>query len=147
MLSVRFPPLRELETEMDRMRSQFEQLWGQPANRPAMNPAGFPALNAWETDEAFYVEAEIPGLALEDLEIYISEGQALTIKGQRHEPELDRANWHRRERAYGTFERSLPLPGLVDQEQVEATLKLGVLTVKLPKAPQFRPRKIEVKSA
>lgn len=146
MMSVRFSPLRELESEMDRMRSQFPELWGRrPAAGPALS-AGFPALNAWEDDESFYVEAEIPGLGLEDLEIYVQEGQTLSIKGQRKEPGFEGATWHRRERAYGAFERSLPLPGLVDPDQVSATLKHGVLTIKLPKSPQLRPRKIEVKT-
>ncbi len=148
MLSLRFAPLRELQDEMDRMRGRFEQLFGEsPAGHPQLDPTGFPALNAWEDEQSFYIEAELPGLALSDLEIHMANQNTLAIKGERKQPATVEARWHRRERAYGAFERSLELPGAVDTENVEASLKNGVLTIKLPKAPQIRPRKIEVKSA
>jgi HSP20 family protein len=107
----------------------------------------FPLLNAWETGDSFYVEAELPGLALEDLEIYMTDASTLMIKGQRKAPELAGGKWHRRERAFGTFERSLPLPMAINGDQVEASLKHGVLTIKLPKAAELQPRKIEVKAS
>ncbi len=146
MMTLRFSPLNELRDEMDRMRNQVEHFFGAARSRPALDPSGFPALNAWEDAENFYVEAELPGLALEDLEISLSDADALTIKGQRKEPTLETGSWHRRERAFGAFERTLTLPGAVDAENVEASLKLGVLTIKLPKAPELKPRKIEVKA-
>jgi HSP20 family protein len=128
------------------MRNHVEHFWGAArSGRPALDPAGFPALNAWEDAENFYVEAELPGLALEDLEISLADTDALSIKGERKEPACQ-GTWHRRERAFGTFERTLTLPGAVDAERVEANLKLGVLTVKLPKAAELKPRKIEVKA-
>jgi HSP20 family protein len=148
MLALRFSPLRDLHDEMHRMRNRFDQLVGESrGQRPTLDPSGFPALNAWEDDENFYVEAELPGLAESDLEISMADQSTLTIKGQRKQPELPGGQWHRRERAYGSFERSFPLPGAVTADNVEASLKNGVLTIKLPKAPELRPRKIEVKSA
>jgi HSP20 family protein len=147
MMAVRFSPLFELRDEFDRMRNQVEHFFGAArGSRPPLDPAGYPALNAWEDAESYSVEAELPGLALEDLEISLSEADTLTIKGQRKEPVNEGGNWHRRERAFGQFERTLKLPGAVDAERVEASLKLGVLTVKLPKAPELKPRKIEVKA-
>jgi HSP20 family protein len=129
------------------MRNQVENFFGAArGSRPALDPAGFPALNAWEDADSYYVEAELPGLALEDLEIALTEGDTLSIKGQRKGPADHGGNWHRRERAFGEFARTLKLPGAVDAEKVEASLKLGVLTVKLPKAPQLKPRRIEVKA-
>jgi HSP20 family protein len=148
MLSLRFAPLRELQDELDRVRGRFDQLFGESrGGHPQLDPTGFPALNAWEDEQSFIVEAELPGLALSDLEILMADQNTLTIKGERKQPTTDGGSWHRRERAYGAFERSLELPGAVDTEHVEASLKNGVLTIKLPKAPQIRPRKIEVKSA
>jgi HSP20 family protein len=145
---LRFSPLQDLRDEMDRMRTHFNHLLGDPRRtRPVIDPSGFPALNAWEDQESFYVEAELPGLALEDLEIFMTDASTLTIKGERKEPSVESGTWHRRERAYGAFERSIGLPGPVDAERVEASLKHGVLTIKLPKAPEIRPRKIEVKAS
>jgi HSP20 family protein len=146
-MTLRFSPLGDLRDEMDRMRNHVEHFFGTPrGGRPALDPAGFPALNAWEDAESFYVEAELPGLALEDLEIALAEADTLSIKGQRKDPTIETGTWHRRERAFGEFERTLTLPGAVDAERVEASLKLGVLTIKLPKAPELKPRKIEVKA-
>jgi len=146
-MTFRFAPLAELRDEVDRMRNNREQFFGAArTNRPALDPASFPALNAWEDAESYYVEAELPGLALEDLEISLAEGDTLSIKGQRKGPAENDGNWHRRERAFGEFERTLKLPAAVDSDKVEASLKLGVLTVKLPKAPELKPRRIEVKA-
>ena len=146
-MTLRFAPLADLRDEMDRMRNHVENFFGSArGGRPAYNPAGYPALNAWEDAENFYVEAELPGLALEDLEISLADAETLTIKGQRKEPAAEGGSWHRRERAFGSFERALSLPGAVAAERVEASLKLGVLTVKLPKAPELQPRKIEIKA-
>ena len=148
MLTLRYSPLRELHREMDRMQEQMRQ-WFDDANsgRPALAPAAFPAFDAWEDAESFYVEAELPGLKLEDLEIYFSDQRVLTVKGQRSELVKEKGSWLRRERGFGTFERSLALPGPIDSDRVEATLKNGVLTITLPKAEEIRPKRIEVKSS
>jgi HSP20 family protein len=149
MFALRLSPLRDLHSEMDRVQRGFDQLFGEGLReaRPALNPVTFPALNAWEDGESFYVEAELPGLGLEDLEIFMADQNTLTIKGQRKEPAVSGGQWHGRERGFGQFERSLPLPGAVNTDQVEAVLKNGILTVKLPKAPEILPRKVEVKAS
>jgi HSP20 family protein len=145
-MTLRFSPLSDLRDEMDRMRNHFEHLFAGRGGRPALDPAGFPAVNAWEDAEGYYLEAELPGLELEDLEISLAEGDKLTIKGERKQPAHEGGTWHRRERAFGSFERTLTLPGAVSADGVQASLKQGVLTVKLPKAPELQPRKIEVKA-
>jgi HSP20 family protein len=146
MLAVRFSPLRDLQDRMDQMSNRFAQHAGNGhgSERPSIDPTGFPALNAWEDAECYYVEAELPGLALEDLEIYLSDENTLTIKGHRKEPTLATGQWHRRERAFGSFERQLRLPGNVNADEVEACLKHGILTVTMPKTPETKPRKIAV---
>ena len=93
-----------------------------------------------------FVEAEIPGLELEDLEIYVSGGNQLSIKGERKRPSPEKALWHREERGHGAFARVFDLPANVEADQVEARLKNGVLTLRLPKSPEAVARKITVKA-
>jgi len=107
--------------------------------------ANYPALNVWETDEALHVEAELPGLKSENIEISVI-GRELTIKGERVPAEMSDATWHRRERSTGAFARVLRLPFDVDSEKVTAAAKDGVLCVALPKAAAARPRKIDVRT-
>lgn len=107
----------------------------------------FPPLNAWDDEDAIYVEAELPGLSLDKLEIYVTDGNQLTIKGERTPPTEPKSAWHRQERGFGGFTRTLTLPVLVDSDKVEARLELGVLQLKLPKSPKAKPRRIQVTEA
>lgn len=131
------------------MQGQVRQWLDEVSNAggPALAPAAYPAVNAWEDAENFYVEAELPGLKLKELEIYVSDERVLSIKGQRGELVRDKGTWLRRERGFGSFERGIALPGPIEAEHVEACLKHGVLTVTLPKAAEIRPRRIEVKAS
>jgi HSP20 family protein len=148
MFSLRYRPLFDFQNELNQMRSHLDDLLasGRGNGREA-SMCPFPLLNAWETSDSLYVEAELPGLALEDLEIYMTDTSTLAIKGHRKAPELAGGKWHRRERDFGAFERSLPLPTAINGDQVEASFKHGVLTIKLPKAAELQPRKIEVKAS
>lgn len=119
-----------------------------PVNGPAVQPV-FPALNSWEDEQNVYVEAELPGWALGELEICMA-GNELTIAGRRAEREVDKGvTLHRRERLSGqaAFKRSLEFGVPIDAERVGATLERGVLTVTLPKAAAAKPKKIEIKGA
>jgi HSP20 family protein len=148
MISLRYRPLIDFHHELNRMRSQLDDLFASDRGSARhVAPWQFPLLNSWETGDSFYVEAELPGLELEDLEIYMADASTLAIKGHRKGPEMTGGHWHRRERAFGTFERSFKLPGAVNGNDVEASLKHGVLTIRLPKAAELRPRRIEVKAS
>ncbi len=105
----------------------------------------FPAINSWEDDQTLYVEAELPGLKMEDIEVCML-GDELTIKGEWKDDREEDVTYHRRERTVGSFNRMLRLPVEVDAKNVQATLRDGVLTVTLPKTQAVLPRKIEVKS-
>lgn len=105
----------------------------------------FPAVNVWENAESLFAEAEVPGLSMSDIEIFVV-GDELTIKGRRGEDNSDKVSYHRQERGVGEFARVLTLPYPVNPEKVEATLKDGVLTIVLPKAEEAKPRKIQIKS-
>jgi HSP20 family protein len=142
MLLNHFSPLRLLE-----MGSPLDVLGELTGARPMFAPTGYPALNCWSDDTNFYVEAELPGIDMNDLEILVDRGSLLSIKGRRNDCQCESGKWLRRERGYGEFQRRMELPGPVAEEDIEATLKNGVLLIKLPKAPQIRPRKVEVKAA
>jgi HSP20 family protein len=138
-------------SEFDRLQRGMDELFTALSGhrRPLMEPPWrearlFPLLNVKEIDEAYVVTAEIPGMKNEDLEIKI-EGDTLTLKGERKPIELgEGASYHRRERATGTFQRSLTLPRKVDPENVKATYKNGVLTITLKKEKAALPKQITV---
>jgi HSP20 family protein len=138
--SPQWNPLQQFQSEMNRL---FDRWSGGAA--PGAGSTAFPALNVWEEGEQVLVEAELPGLKLEDLEIYVTGGNQLTIKGERKPNVPEKSVWHRQERAFGTFSRSLTLPFPVDADKVDARLENGVLLLKLAKHESARPRKIPVK--
>lgn len=106
----------------------------------------FPPINITQDNDHFYLRAEIPGIAADALSISALRNQ-VSISGKRELPkEHERASYHRRERAEGTFNRTVALPTLVDAEQIEARYTDGVLTLVLPKAAEAKPRQIVVKT-
>lgn len=140
----RFPtlPMLDLRREIDRLFNGF--LDAENLGSRGLRP--FPALNLWEDGDRLLAEAEVPGMDLNDVEIFI-QGNELTLKGHRKPLEDENLVYHRRERGLGEFTRFLTLPGDVDASRVEAVLKDGVLTIVMPKAEHARARKITVKTA
>ncbi len=134
-------PLGQLRQELDRILNDFTR-----GGRATNTPDSFPAVNMWESGSDLFVEAELPGLKQEDLEVFVS-GNELTIKGNRKESEPAEGSVHRRERGTGAFNRNVRLPVEVDSTKVEANLRNGVLGIKLPKAEAAKPRKIKVQLA
>jgi len=105
-----------------------------------------PAFDVSETENEIVVKAELPGMEVKDIDIALTDG-LLTIKGERKlEKEDKKENYHRIERQFGSFSRSLKLGAKVRTEGIEAGYKDGILTVTLPKAEETKPKKIEVKS-
>ncbi|HYE03293.1 MAG TPA: Hsp20/alpha crystallin family protein [Phycisphaerales bacterium] len=109
---------------------------------PIVGPQ-FPAMNAWADEHSVYVEAELPGFSLEDVEVTFQGGQ-LTISGERTDKAHEGIAFHRRERTVRRFTRTLTLGDLIDADKISATLEDGVLTVTLPKAEAAKPRKVRV---
>jgi HSP20 family protein len=132
--------LQQLQGEMNRL---FDR-WAGPGNAPAA--AVYPPVNVWEEGEHLFVEAELPGLDLKNLEIYVTGGNQVTLQGERKPPVPEKGAWHRQERSFGPFVRTLTLPYPVDPDKVEARLEHGVLLVKLAKHESAKPRKIAVKA-
>jgi HSP20 family protein len=106
--------------------------------------SSYPPVNVYESPEAYALEVEVPGVRPEDLEFTVH-GDVVTISSAGREQE-DATGSHRRERARGSFSRSLQLPVALDSEKIEANYHDGILSVKLPKAAEARPRKITVKA-
>jgi HSP20 family protein len=144
-------PLGQLWNEFDWAHdemSRFLQYVEAPGPAgPSGVPAAYPPVNVWDDNENIYLGAELPGVTREDLEITVTDGNRLTLKGRRQPAEVGHTTWHRQERSFGSFSRTLTLPALVDSDRVEARLELGDLRVKLPKRPKAEPRRIEVKQS
>jgi HSP20 family protein len=135
--------------DLDRMRRHMDRLFEGIAGWPFREPTAgvFPLTNITENKDNYYVRAELPGMAADEIDISIS-GDALSISGERKiPPEEEGAKYHRREREAGKFSRVISLPGQIDAEKVEARYSDGVLTVVLPKAEAAKPRQVSVKSA
>ena len=112
--------------------------------RRSRSAGAFPPVNIYDDGESFRLRAELPGVNDDDLEISAKDDQ-IVIRGERSiEPPEENANWHRRERQGGNFRRTVTLPEPIDPDNVQATLKLGVLNIFAPRSPQSKPRQIEV---
>jgi HSP20 family protein len=104
-----------------------------------------PALDITEDEHQFVVSAELPGLKKEDVQIQFENG-VLAVSGEKkQEAETKEKNWHRMERRYGAFYRSITLPAGVDVEKVEATFADGVLSIRIPKREELKPKTIAIK--
>lgn len=126
-------PLRELEQEMTGFfgLKPYAYDW-------------LPAVDFREEEDAYVLDAEVPGLEKDDLQIEVQDN-AITLKGERkHEHEEKKEGYHRVERSYGRFERSFEVPGGFDGGKVEAKLENGVLHVTLPKREEAKPKHITV---
>ena len=132
--------------DMLSLREAMSQLMAESYVRPdAARGQGFvPALDVSETQDAFLVEAAVPGLKPEDLEITV-ENSVRTIKGEtRQENTAKERDFHRIERRFGSFQRTIGLPKSVQADAIKANLEHGVLKLEIPKAEEIKPRKISV---
>lgn len=136
-------PWREFERLQQEMNRVFAD--NAPSFGPRVTP-DYPAVNIWANDETVILTAELPGLTAENIDISVV-GETLTLSGER-KPEVLEENdrYHRRERGFGRFKRTIQLPFPVDPARVEALFDKGVLQVSLPRAESDKPRKITVKS-
>ncbi len=137
-------PVTQLRDEVDRLLTGFlghpvEGLWPSAGR-------GQPAVNLWEQSDALVAELEVPGVAAEQIDISVVGGE-LSLQIQRPDPLQEDVKYHRRERPVGSLSRVLRLPAGVDDTNVRAELKDGVLTITLPKAEAAKPHRIQVSAA
>lgn len=133
-------PLGALWQEFNQVQDEFNKWFGRAAR---VQPP--PALNVWEDENAVHAEADLPGVDPAGLEVTVTEGNQLTVQGERPVPEVAGAVWVRQERPFGKFVRAVTLPSLVDADKVEAKYENGVLRLTLPKHEAAKPRKIVVR--
>ena len=136
--------LERLRREMDDLTRVFITRYKPWVSSPWRETRLLPLINVTETTDAYVVSSKIPGMRTDDLSIAL-EGDTLCLKGERTPDDVhDDAGFHRRERATGTFHRSITLPETVDEDTVHATYRNGVLTVTLPKKKKSAPVQINV---
>ncbi|MEW5719516.1 MAG: Hsp20/alpha crystallin family protein [Chloroflexota bacterium] len=144
---IRWDPFRDtlsLRNAMDRL---FEDSfvtprlgWLAPASAAGL------ALDVYETKDEVVVKAALPGVKPDDTQVTIT-GDTLTIRGEaKEEKEIKEENYIRKERNFGSFARSLTLPAGLKADKAEATFENGVLTLKIPKSEEVKPKSIKVKA-
>ena len=118
----------------DDMDSMIHSLFNTDWNFPAQNTQDWsPAVDVKETDNSFVLSADIPGLTKKDIKINIANGR-LSISGERSfETDRENDNYHYRERRFGSFDRSFNLPDTIDEDNISASFKNGILSIQLPK--------------
>jgi HSP20 family protein len=142
-----FQDLRNAQDEMAQMSPMLAQALGLHAQQQgsATATAWAPALDISERKDAYLVTVELPGIEADDLEITMEDG-LLTIQGERaFAQESSEQQFHRVERRYGAFRRSITLPAQVQAEQIEASFDNGVLQIVVPKMEEAKPKRIRVR--
>jgi HSP20 family protein len=128
--------------DLNRIQREFEKSYFGPRSRADFAPA----VDVHEDAESLVLRAELPGVRKEDIDISV-DANVLTLKGQRTmEKEEQGRRYHRVERAYGTFLRQFQLSSNIDSSKIDAQLADGVLTLRLAKREELKPRRIDVKS-
>ncbi|RKX31091.1 MAG: Hsp20/alpha crystallin family protein [Verrucomicrobia bacterium] len=135
-------PFLSLQREIDRLFDEFLEDFGPSLRWPSLRRRGrtwgvmVPNVDVSETDQEIEVKADLPGLDEKDIEVTLDEN-VLTIRGEKKEEREDRRrDYYLMERAYGSFERAIPLPGNIDAGGITARFRNGVLTVRIPKTGQ-----------
>ena len=152
-------PFEGLRDEIDRLFEDFGRGLSQPFRRSLFPVAPsfrsqvtwptMPAVDVVESEKAYEITAELPGMDEKNIEVKVAEG-VLTVKGEKQEEkEQKEKNYYLKERSFGSFERSFEVPESVEADKIEANFKKGVLTLTLPKKAeaQMPAKKIEVKPA
>jgi HSP20 family protein len=147
---ARWDPFQDLLSIQDEMNQLFGRALGQPAGRQGGETATTrmwaPALDISERKDAYLVTVEVPGVKPEDLEITLEDG-LLTIQGERQfTADASDQQFHRVERRYGAFRRSITLPSRVQADAIEASFDNGLLQVVVPKAEEAKPKKIQIQA-
>ena len=139
-----FPP--SLWNGFNRLQGEVNRLLEPWVAAPERPTSLAPRVNVWEDAEAFHVEAEVPGVPQDQVEVFVTDCTRLTVRGERRAEAPANGSWLCREHRAGRFERVLELPLPVEADRVEARLEHGVLFLTLPKAEAVRPRRVTVKA-
>lgn len=132
---------RGLAQDMARIFGDMRSRWEADGEMAAWSPS----MNVYEKDDQIVMEAELPGLKKEDIEVSVQDNM-LRVSGKRNaEKEIKEENYYRHERRYGAFSRSVSLPSSVDSTKINANYQDGVLKVTIPKAEEAKAKRIEIR--
>jgi len=144
MSMSRWDPLNEALSLRDAVNQLFEESFVNPARMSAGSALNMP-LDVSETEDAFIIEAVVPGVRSEDLEITLQDNVlAISAETRQQQQSEKKANYHRLERRYGRVSRAISLPTPVKADAVQASLENGILRLEVPKAEEVRPRRITI---
>jgi HSP20 family protein len=133
--------------ELDRLHEEINRLFDFGRDRDAtglFDGVSAPSMDVVENEGEFLVRCDLPGVKKDDVELSIS-SNVLTIKGEKHsEQAKEETKYYRRESWSGSFQRSIALSESVDPDKVEAELKDGVMTIRLPKREELKPKQIAI---
>jgi HSP20 family protein len=137
--------------DLNRIRNQLDRIFEDPFSLATPTSSFFegwnPAVDIYEDKDKYVVNAELPGMRREDIDVSL-DGNTLTISGERkQEEEKKEGENYRSERYFGRFQRCVTLPSGVDANKIQASYKDGVLTVTLPKSEEAKPKQIQVKTS
>jgi HSP20 family protein len=139
-------PFESVERLM-RLQQDLDRFFGKPQFDFGLSgPNVFPLVNVFSDEDALVVQAEVPGVQPDQLNVQVDPGR-LTISGERDLDAGKDGSFHRRERRGGRFSRVIQLPRDLDPEQADAQYRNGLLTVRLPKHAASKPRQIQVRAA
>ena len=146
MTITRYDPFRDLRNLQEEVNRLFTGNVGRTFDDEGIARGSWsPSVDIYENKEQIVLEAELPGMDREDFDLTV-ENNVITLRGERRfEKKEDTDNYHRVERAYGSFTRSFTLPNTVSGEGASADYRNGVLRVTLPKREETKARRIEVK--
>ncbi len=146
MTLVKYNPTRSIFGLRSNMDQLFDEFFGLDKGIwPESTLNVVPAVNLEETEDAYKISAELPGMQKKDINITL-ENNVLSISGEKKaENKVEEKNYHRIERSYGKFHRAFELPGTVNRDKIEADYKDGILHISVPKAEEAKPKQIEIK--
>jgi len=140
-IMTRWEPFRDLA----KLQDEVNRLFDDRSFRAGESVGWTPPCDIYEDEETVVLRFELAGVEPKDVDVRFENG-VLTVRGERKlERDDKRENYHRVERAYGTFTRSFSLPGTLDPERIKAEAKNGVLDITLAKKAEAKPRAIQVK--
>jgi HSP20 family protein len=147
MSVIKYDPFRELRSLQDEMNRLFMSNLSRGGSEEGFSSGAWsPQVDIFENKDQIVLEAELPGMKPENVEISI-ENNVLTLHGERKFEKKDEGdNFHRVERSYGSFTRSFTLPPTVSSENAQAEFENGVLRLTLAKREEAKPRRIEIKA-
>jgi HSP20 family protein len=144
MALVRWDPIRELDSLQGDMNRLFDRFFEGRAPNGGGSRRWIPAMDLVETDDALILRGDLPGMSEDDVEIEIKDN-VLTVSGERtSEHEQKGEGYHRVERAFGSFSRSLSLPQGVEADKIAANFDNGVLEVRIPKPAEAQPTRVQI---